>query len=54
MDIKAIHQQFHNLNELRFNEQISHQAWLITVRCINETLESAGYTWDDMIAAKDG
>lgn len=53
MDLTSIHTQFKNLNDMRFNEQISHRAWHITIKCINDTLTAAGYTWDDMLAAGD-
>lgn len=51
MDIQGMYQFTNRLNTQRYNNEISHQAWAITIDCIKQTLASAGYTWDDMIAA---
>lgn len=51
MDLKGLNQFRINLNTQRHNKEISHEAWARTTRCIHDTVASAGYTWDDLIAA---
>jgi hypothetical protein len=51
MDLQALQTILNNLNEKRFNNEISHQAWWITVQAINATITDAGYTWDELVSA---
>lgn len=51
MDLIVLNQFLINLNRQRFDNKISHQAWWRTVKCLEETVESAGYTWDDLVSA---
>lgn len=51
MDLKVLNQFRINLNRQRYENEISHRAWWVTTQCLERTVESAGYTWDDLITA---
>ena len=51
MDLTGLNQFRINLNTQRYNNEISHEAWVRVTRCIYDTVESAGYTFDDLVKA---
>lgn len=51
MDLKVLNQFLTNLNAQRYSNEISHAAWFRTINCLADTVESAGYTWNDLVTA---